>query len=85
MEARIRGLSAPPTDRIWQRHRTEVNVLENLGRYDVQLVGLSKELDTEAGRLDVGDWSHLERLKALTDNTQKLEQVIAERTAYLLA
>jgi hypothetical protein len=84
LEARIRGLSAPPSDRIWQRHRTEADVLENLARHDVQLVGLSKELDTEAGRLDVGDWSQPERLRALTDNTRKLEQVIAGRSGYLL-
>jgi len=84
LEARIRGLSAPPTDRIWQRHRTEVDVLENLGRRDVQLVGFSKEVDTEASKLAVGDWSQPERLKPLTDNIRKLEQVIAERTEYLL-
>jgi hypothetical protein len=85
LEARIRGLSAPPTDRIWQRHRTEVDVLENLGRRDVQLVGFSKEVDTEAGKLDVADWSHPERPRPLTDNIRTLEQVIAERAEYLLA
>ena len=85
LEARIRGLSAPPTDRIWQRHRTEVDVLENLGRRDVQLVGLAKEVDTAAGQLDVADWSQPERPKSLTDNVRKLEQVIAERTEYLLS
>ena len=85
LEGRIRGLSAPPTDRIWQRHRSEVAVLENLGRLDVQLVGFSKEIDTAAGRLDVGDWSQPDRPRSLTDNIRLLEQVIAERTEYLLS
>ena len=30
LEGRIRGLSAPPTDRIWQRHRSEVDTLARL-------------------------------------------------------
>jgi hypothetical protein len=85
LEGRIRGLSAPPTDRIRQRHRSEVDVLENLGRLDVQLVGFSQEVATAAGRLDVGDWSHSERPKSLVDNIRLLEQVIAERTEYLLS
>ena len=84
LEARIRGLSAPPTDRIWQRHRTETGVLENLGRRDVQLVGLAKEVDAEAEKLDIATWSHPEGPRSLTDNVRKLEQVIAERTEYLL-
>ena len=84
LEARIRGLSAPPTDRIWQRHRTETGVLENLGRRDVQLVGLAKEVDAEAEKLDVATWSRPEGPRSLTENVRKLEQVIAERTEYLL-
>jgi hypothetical protein len=85
LEARIRGLSTPPTDRIWQRHRTEVGVLENLARRDVQLVGLSQEVAAVAAKLDVDVWSHPERLEALAESTRKIEQVIAERTDFLLA
>ena len=61
-----------------------MNVLENPAHHGVQLAGLSKELNIEARRLDVGNWSHPERLKTLTDNTRKLEQVSAGRTEYLL-
>jgi hypothetical protein len=85
LEARIRGLSAPPTDRIWQRHRSEVDVLETLGRKDVQLIGLSKEIDSEAAKLDLDAWSQPERLGPLTENTRKVEQVIAERAEFLLS
>jgi hypothetical protein len=84
LEGRIRGLSAPPTDRIWQRHRSEVDTLARLTSLDVQLVGLSKEIDTEASRLDLEAWSHPERLVTLADNTRKVEQVIADRAEVLL-
>jgi hypothetical protein len=84
LEARIRSLSAPPTDRIWQRHRSEVDVLASLTSMDVQLVGLSKEIDTEAARLDLEAWSHPERLEPLGDNVRKIERLIAERQELLL-
>jgi hypothetical protein len=85
LEGRIRGLSAPPTDRIWQRHRSEIDVLENLSRRDVQLVGLAKEVDDEAAKLDADAWNTAESLTPLTDTVKNVERVIAERTQYLLA
>jgi hypothetical protein len=84
LEGRIRGLSAPPTDRIWQRRRAEVDTLARLTSLDVQLVGLAKEIDTAASRLDLEAWSHPERLASLADGTQKIEQVIAARAEFLL-
>ena len=84
LEGRIRGLSAPPTDRIWQRHRSEVATLARLTSLDVQLVGLAKEIDTAASRLDLEAWSHPERLASLADSTLKIEQVIAARAELLL-
>ncbi len=51
---------------------------------DVQLVGSAQEIDTEAGKLDLEAWSHPERLEPLRDNTKQVEQVIAERTEFLL-
>jgi hypothetical protein len=85
LEGRIRGLSAPVSDRIWARHRSEVNVLENLSSHDVQLVGLSKAVDDEAAKLDADAWNAAERLAPLTESVKNVEQVIAERTQYLLA
>jgi hypothetical protein len=84
LEGRIRGLSAPPTDRIRQRRRAEVDTLARLTSLDVQLVGLAKEIDTAASRLDLEAWSHPERLASLADGTQKIEQVIAARAEFLL-
>ena len=84
LEGRIRGLSAPPTDRIWQRRRAEVDTLARLTSLDVQLVGLAKEIDTAASRLDLEAWSHPLRLASLADGTQKIEQVIAVRAEFLL-
>jgi hypothetical protein len=84
LEARIRGLSVPPDDRIWRRHRAEADVLTNLSRMDVQLVRLSTEVDMEAAKLDADAWSQPERLTALADSVKNVEQVFAERTRYLL-
>ena len=92
LEGRIRGLSAPPTDRLWQRHRTEVDVLEKLGQRDVQLVGLAQEVAAAAAKLDPEAWSRPEPLahgssglEALTDSIRKVEQVITERAEFLLS
>jgi hypothetical protein len=85
LEARIRGLSAPPTDRIWQRHRTEVDVLEKLAQRDVQLVGLAQEVANAAANLGLEDWDRPEGLVSLTDNIRKIEQVVAERAEFLLS
>ena len=85
LEGRIRGLSAPPTDRIWQRHRTEVDVLEKLGQRDVQLVGLAQEVAAAAAQLDLEAWNHPEQLLSLTGNIRKVQQVITERAEFLLS
>ena len=85
LEGRIRGLSTPPTDRIWQRHRTEVGALAALTRKDVQLVGLSQALDTEATKLTPDDWSHMQRLAPLFESIQTIAQVISERLDYLVS
>jgi hypothetical protein len=51
---------------------------------DVQRVGLSQEIDIEAGRLDLEAWSHPEGLESLRDNVRKIERLIAERLELLL-
>lgn len=44
VDTRLRGAAVPPDDRIWQRHRGEVETLQRLGQCDVLLVGSAKEL-----------------------------------------
>jgi len=50
IDTRVRGAAVPTNDRIWQRHRNEIDVLGRLGDCDVLLVGGAKDLaDLVAG------------------------------------
>ena len=44
VDTRVRGAAVPTNDRIWQRHRDELNTLAKLGDCDVLLVGGAKQL-----------------------------------------
>jgi hypothetical protein len=44
VETRVRGAAVPTDDRIWQRHRAEIDTLQRLGEYDVLLIGGAQEL-----------------------------------------
>ncbi|MBV8118447.1 MAG: hypothetical protein JO081_00725 [Alphaproteobacteria bacterium] len=41
----LRGAAVPPEDKIWQRHRSELDALERLTQCDAILVAGAKELD----------------------------------------
>jgi len=50
VDTRVRGAAVPPNDKIWQRHRDEVDTLYRLSQCDVVLVGAAKDLaDLAAG------------------------------------
>lgn len=44
VDTRIRGAAVPTNDRIWQRHRDEIDTLVKLGDCDVLLLGGAKQL-----------------------------------------
>jgi hypothetical protein len=44
VDTRLRGAAVPPDDKIWQRHRDELDTLWRLSECDVVLVGAAKEL-----------------------------------------
>jgi hypothetical protein len=44
VDTRIRGAAVPTNDRIWQRHRDEIDTLAKLGDCDVLLLGGAKQL-----------------------------------------
>ena len=44
IDTRLRGAVVPPEDKIWQRHRDELDTLWRLSECDVVLVGAAKEL-----------------------------------------
>ena len=44
IDTRLRGAAVPPNDKIWQRHRDELDSLWQLSECDVVLVGAAKDL-----------------------------------------
>jgi hypothetical protein len=44
IDTRVRGAAVPPNDRIWQRHRDELDTLAKLGNCDVLMLGGAKQL-----------------------------------------
>jgi hypothetical protein len=84
MEGRIRGLGAPPEDKIWQRHRNEAGTLSELVRRDVQLVGMSRDLDASVGSLAVDDWDKDERWAPVREGLRAIGQAVTERSEFLM-
>ena len=75
IDTRVRGAAVPPNDKVWQRHRDEVDTLYRLGQCDVVLVGTAKDLADVAAALplDGGD----------AGIAPAAEQQIDDRLAYL--
>jgi hypothetical protein len=44
LETRVRGAALPPDDKVWRRHRDELDTLRRLGECDAVLVGGAREL-----------------------------------------
>ncbi len=44
IDTRVRGAAVPPNDKIWQRHRSELDMLARLGDCDVLMLGGAKHL-----------------------------------------
>jgi len=71
MEATIRSLPVPPTDKIWQRHRQEVATLKRLTDADIGLVGAAKLLADESEKTALDQWNG-------NDATEKLQGILAQ-------
>jgi hypothetical protein len=45
IDTNLRGAAVPPDDKIWRRHRGEIETLQRLGQCDAVLMAGAKELD----------------------------------------
>jgi hypothetical protein len=72
IDTRLRGAAVPPDDKIWLRHRSELETLQRLGKCDVLLVADAKELA-----------SLVADLPADTGLDPEIEQQIAQHLARL--
>ena len=83
IDTRLRGATVPPDDKIWQRHRSELDTLRRLGECDAMLVAGAKELAGVVAGLpaDVGLDPALEQ--QITRHLDQLTEVLSRRGAIL--
>jgi hypothetical protein len=83
VESRIRGMSVPTQDRIWQRFRQEQTLLEQLLNFDLSLVRDSERLYEYVAQLLPETWNS-QGSGQLRQMTQKLAHLAQEREHFLL-
>jgi len=84
MEGVIRSLPAPPTDKIWQRHRQEITTLKRLTDADVGLVGGAKLLADEVETTAVDQWNENGTAERLAGILEEFKNRVEERRMLLL-
>jgi hypothetical protein len=83
VDTRLRGGAVPPNDKIWLRHRDEVDTLRRLGECDAILAAGAKELDEYVSSLpvDIAIDATIER--QIDEHLGRLTTVLAQRDGIL--
>jgi hypothetical protein len=84
MEGVVRSLSAPPSDKIWQRHRLEVTTLKRLTDADIGLVGAAKLLADEVEKAAIDQWNENETVETLSGILGEFKNLVEQRRMLLL-
>jgi hypothetical protein len=82
LASRIRGLSVPTQDRVWERFRSEQTTLDFLLSSDYQLISSADTLLKSIQPLSAAAWTE-ETYFALQTRLQELEQLGREREQFL--
>jgi hypothetical protein len=85
IDTRVRGAAVPPNDKIWQRHRDEVDTLARLGNCDVLLVGGAKELADLVAALPADAAVDRAAEQQLDERLARLSAVLSQRGDILAA
>ena len=83
-EGAVRSLPAPPTDKIWQRHRQEVATLKRLTGLDVGLIGAAKLLADEIEKVGIDQWNENATTERFNDILGQFKGLVEERRSLLL-
>jgi hypothetical protein len=83
-EGAVRSLPAPPTDKIWQRHRLELTTLKRLTNADVGLIGAAKLLSDEVEKATIDQWNDAETAERLDGILAEFKKRVEDRRALLL-
>ncbi len=84
MEGVVRSLPAPPSDKIWQRHRLEWTTLKRLTDADVGMIGGAKLLADETEKTTVDQWNENETPEKLNNILGGFKNLVEERRVLLL-
>ncbi|HWB47511.1 MAG TPA: hypothetical protein VG651_00250 [Stellaceae bacterium] len=79
IDTRVRGAAVPPNDKIWQRHRDEVETLGRLGTYDVLLIGGAKELADTVSTLPADSALDAAAEQRIDERLARLATVLSQR------
>jgi hypothetical protein len=79
----LRGAAVPPEDKIWLRHRSELDALERLTECDAVLVGGAKELDDLITRVPADVALDSETEQNIDRYLGELTAVLAQRAEFL--
>lgn len=82
LEARVRSMSVPPTDKVWERFRHEQTLLAELLTYDYNLIAPCREARDAAQALTADTWS-VESAGSLERLASQIEQAIRARATFL--
>ena len=85
IDTRIRGAAAPPDDRIWRRHRNELNTLQRLGECDVLVVGGATELAGLVAGLPAGTTIDAAAEQQIDRQLDQLAAALTQRSQILAA
>lgn len=83
VDTRVRGAAVPPNDRIWQRHRNELDTLAKLGNCDVTMLGGAKQLADFVGGLPADTAIDLASEQQIDALLAQLSGVLARRADIL--
>jgi hypothetical protein len=79
IDTKVRGAAVPPNDRIWQRHRDELDTLARLGTCDVLLIGGAKELVDAIAELPGDTALDAAAEQRIDERLAKLAAILARR------
>lgn len=82
LETRVRGMSVPSTDKVWERFRQEQTLLADLLLSDYQLIAPARELRDTALALTPTTWSS-EALAGLEAAAARLDAGIRARATFV--
>jgi len=83
VETRLRGAAVPAQDKVWQRHRDELDTLRRLGECDAILIVAAKELADLIGALPAEAALDVASEQQIDEHLAGLTALLARRAAIL--